>query len=121
MISTFCALCNGGCCGSLRQQVPTMTLIEGVILEKNESQHGFQKCFCSASHEDEYTKVFFHQVNTCDGGRYDRVGSGPCKGDESLGTGSKTLIYCLRTKTTDKTLNLRSSETLAKEETGAAT
>ena len=38
-----------------------------------------------------------------------------------VGTWEADLIYCLRKKTTDKTLNLRFSETLAEEETGAAT
>ena len=36
-----------------------------------------------------------------------------------VGTWEADLIYCLRKKTTDKTLNLRFSETLAVEETGA--
>ena len=34
----------------------------------------FKKCFGSASLEDEYAKILFHEVNTCNVGRYDRVG-----------------------------------------------
>ena len=37
-----------------------------------------------------------------------------------VGSWQEDLIYCLRMKTTDKTLNLRFSETIAMKENGTA-
>ena len=47
----------------------------------------FKKCLLSALLEDECAKILFQEVNACFVGSYDRVGVGPRKGDEMLGTG----------------------------------
>ena len=47
-------------------------------------------------------------------------GRGGLRGKRMVGSWQEDLIYCLRMKTTDKTLNLRFSETIAMKENGTA-